>query len=292
MKKRIYRRICPHHKMPAALMLAILFLLPFSACSNSKSTPAPAESSTAEPVPGSADRTERLVYVPSYEVLPVSMDPITVRFPVETEENVYFFRLVQSAEGAGYRLMRGGKDAAEAVTVASFAPEDYVERIFLTDEGTAWINQTNFTTGDAALLEISLSSGEIMRRAPFDTANGTVTGIFDLPDGSLGVLTVLPNMEQALFSMNEAGNFVQVEAPLNTNGDFFNNVTVCGAAGSGLSAGECLAYDNEYLFAFTPGSTRRRELFCWADWGISSFYTTPLSMNDGVIRLLDNRYKE
>lgn len=301
MKKRVSRRMTPGGRSITALLLALLILLFLPACGKPKpasaptDAPSPTETTAAPPVPTDAEpaaESEKTVYVPAYEPLSPTMDGISVRFPVETEDGVYFMRLVQSAEGSGYRLMRGGKDAENPVTVAAFAPELYVERAFLTNEGTAWVNRTDAATGEAALVEISLDSGETLREIPFDAADGTVTGLFDLPDGSLGVVTLLPAMTQALFSMDEAGLFTPVEAPLNTDGDFRHNVTFCGTEGSGLPTGECLAYDSESLFAFTPGSGERRELLRWADWGISAFNTAPLRMADGVIRLVDYRYNE
>jgi len=301
MKKHDFRKMTPGGRSITALLLALLIVLSLPACGKPKpasaptDAPSPTETTAAPPVPTDAEpaaEDERTVYVPAYEPLSPTMDGISVRFPVETEDGVYFMRLVQSAEGSGYRLMRGGKDAENPVTVAAFAPEFYVERAFLTNEGTAWVNRTDAATGEAALVEISLDSGETLREIPFDAADGTVTGLFDLPDGSLGVVTLLPAMTQALFSMDEAGLFTPVEAPLNTDGDFRHNVTFCGTEGSGLPTGECLAYDSESLFAFTPGSGERRELLRWADWGISAFNTAPLRMADGVIRLVDYRYNE
>ena len=230
--------------------------------------------------------------MPSYEPLPATMDPITTRFPVETEEGVLFLRVVQTAEGSGYQLMRGGKDAADAVAVIAFAPEFYVQRVFPAGDGHAWLDRTNFQTGESALLEASLDSGEILREIPFPGENGSVTGLFDLPDGSLGVVTMLPTGAQALFSMTDDGSFTSVEAPLNESSNYLLNTTFVGTKGSGLPEGECLAYDKDSLFAFTPGSKERRDLLRWSDWGISSFYTMPLGMQDGVLRLLDNRYRE
>lgn len=235
---------------------------------------------------------EPSVYVPSYEPLPASMDPLTTRFPVETEDGVLFLRVVQTQETSGYCLMKGGKDAQDPVTVISFDPELYVERVFPAEDGHAWLNQMNFQTGEAGLLEVALDSGEILREIPFPAENGSVTGLFDLPDGSLGVVTKLQTGAQALFSMTDDGSFTPVEAPLNESSNYLLNTTFVGTEGSGLPEGECLAYDKDSLFAFTPGSKERRDLLRWSDWGISSFYTMPLGMKDGTLRLLDNQYRE
>ena len=301
-------RLFKHKGMPSAALVSLLlaFLL-LAGCSPSAPaltqspepaleetpTPAPAASPTVPPEPSpTLDEEELLVYVPSYEAFPATMDPITTRFPVETEEGVLFLRMVQTPDASGYCLMRGGKDASDAVTVISFAPELYVERVFAKGDGHVWLNQTNFQTGEASLLEAVLDSGEILREIPFPGENGTVTGLFDLPDGSLGIVTMLQTGAQALFSMTDDGSFVPVEAPLNESSNYLLNTTFVGTKSSGLPEGECLAYDKDSLFAFIPGSKERRDLLHWSDWGISSFYTMPLGMQDGVLRLIDNRYRE
>ena len=297
-----------HKGMPSAALVSLLlaFLL-LVGCSPSAPaptqnpepasaetpTPAPATSPTVPSEPSPAmDEEELLVYVPSYEALPLTMDPLTTRFPVESEEGVLFLRAVQTAESSGYQLMRGGKDAADAVTVISFAPEFYVQQVFPTGDGHAWLDRTNFQTGEIGLLEVALDSGDILREIPFPGENGSVTDLFDLPDGSLGVVTVLQTGAQALFSMTDDGSFIPVEAPLNESSNYLLNTTFVGTAGSGLPEGECLAYDKESLFAFIPGSKEKRDLLHWSDWGISSFYTMPLGIQNGVLRLIDNRYRE
>ncbi len=259
-----------------------------------EATPKPAETPApaASPEPPEAPEAEPTVYVPAYEPLPPSMDPLTTRFPVETADGVWFMRLVQTAEGAGYQLMRGGKDAADPVTVAAFAPEEYVERVLPTPEGTVWVNRTVFTTGETSLLELDGSTGEILRELPFPAENGTITGLFDLPDGSLGISVMLPTMAQAVYALAADGTVAPLEAPVNDSGNYMLNVTFVGTRGCGLPEGECLAYDKDSLFAFTPGSGDRRELLKWADWGISSFNTMPVGREDGVLRLLDARYRE
>ena len=172
--------------------------------------------------------------MPAYESLPPSMDPLTTRFPVETADGVWFMRVVQTAEGAGYQLMRGGKDAADPVTVAAFAPEEYVERVLPTPEGTVWVNRTVFTTGETSLLELDGSTGEILRELPFPAENGTITGLFDLPDGSLGISVMLPTMAQAVYALAADGTVGPLEAPVNDSGNYMLNVTFVGTRGCGL----------------------------------------------------------
>ncbi len=247
---------------------------------------------TESPAEGTEPPAERLVYVPGYEKYPATMDPITTRFPVERPEGVYFLRFVQTPEESGYRLMLGGKDAADPVTVASFPSDVYVDRAFPTEGGTLWVDRMDFTTGEVSLLEISAETGETLREVPFPAENGTVLGFFDLPDGSLGVSAMLPTGAQAAFQMDGEGKIAPLAAPVNEGMNFLLNMTFVGTAGSGLPEGECLAYDRESLFAFTPGSTDRRELLRWADIGVSAVNTMPLGMTEGVIRLLDARYGE
>lgn len=295
MKRReVFRRL-----LGACLLLALL-----AGCA--PASPAPGEASpaivptpeaapeatpAAEPSPEPTPAGEATVYVPTYEPLPDTMDPITTRFPVETAEGVWFLRMVQTPEGSGYRLMRGGKNAADPVTVAAFPADAYVGRLLPTPTGTVWVDRTDFTTGEAALLELDGESGEIRREIPLPAETGSVLGLFDLPDGRLGIAASLPDMTQALYALD--GEVLSpVIAPLNDSGDFLRNVTFLGSAGCGLEEGECLAYDRESLFAFTPGSLEKRELLRWADWGISAFNTQPIGREDGVLRLMDMRYRE
>ena len=128
-------------------------------------------------------------------------------------------------------------------------------------------------------------------RLPLPAETGSVLGLFDLPDGRLGIAASLPDMTQALYALD--GEILSpVIAPLNDSGDFLRNVTFLGTAGCGLEEGECLAYDRESLFAFIPGSLEKRELLRWADWGVSAFNTQPIGREDGVLRLVDMRYRE
>ncbi len=290
-----------------ALFLAFLLLAgcgPQSPAQTTSPAPAPAAADTpaptAVPAPNAAPTpeatpepaAEALVYVPSYAPLPEAMDPLTTRFPKETEDGVWFLRLVQTQDGSCYSLMRGGPDAADPVTVMSFPPDIYVERVLPNPEGTVWVNKQDFTTGEASLLEIGGESGAVLREIPFPAENGSVTGLFDLPDGSLGIVTMLPDMTQAVWSMADDGTVEALEAPVNGSGNYMLNVTFIGTRGSGLEEGECLAYDKDTLFAFTPGSVEKRELLRWADWGVSSINTMPIGMEGGVLRLLDARYRE
>ena len=253
-------------------------------------TPAPTAPPAPEPTP--EPEGEKLVYVPSYEPLPAAMDGITTRFPKETEGGVWFLRVTASAEGSCYCLMRGGKDASDPVTVKTFPPEIYANRLLPTPEGTVWVDTQDFTTGETFLLEIDGHSGEVLREIPFPAENGSISGLFDLPDGNLGISAMLPTMAQAAYAMAEDGTVSPLEAPVNESADYMRSVTFFGTRGSGLGDGECLAYDKDALFAFSPGSREKRELLRWADWGVSSFNTMPLSMEDGVLRLVDYRYGE
>ena len=253
-------------------------------------TPAPTAPPAPEPTP--EPEGEKLVYVPSYEPLPAAIDGIATRFPRETEDGLWFLRVTASADGSFYCLMRGGRDASDPVTVAAFPPDFYAGRLLPTPEGTVWVDTQNFTNGEISLLEIDGHSGETLREIPFPPENGSINGLFDLPDGNLGISVMLPNMAQAAYAMAADGTVSPLEAPVNESMNYMLNVTFVGTRGSGLGEGECLAYDKDTLFAFTPGSRDKRELLRWADWGVSSFNTMPLSMEDGVLRLMDMRYKE
>ncbi len=252
--------------------------------------PAPTAPPAPEPTP--EPEGEKLVYVPSYEPLPAAMDGITTRFPKETEGGVWFLRVTASAEGSCYCLMHGGKDASDPVTVKTFPPEIYANRLLPMPEGTVWVDTQDFSTGEASLLEIDGNSGEVLREIPFPAESGSISGLFDLPDGNLGISAMLPTMAQAAYAMAEDGTVSPLEAPVNESADYMRSVTFFGTRGSGLGDGECLAYDKDALFAFTPGTREKRELLRWADWGVSSFNTMPLSMEDGVLRLVDYRYGE
>ena len=291
-----------------ALLLALcLVLCLLAGCGTPAENPGLAPTPTLVPAPTQGSETrppvevteepaeseaERLVYVPGYEKYPASMDPLTTRFPVEKAECVWFLRYVQTPEEGGWQLMLGGKDAENPVTIAAFPSDVYVERAFPTENGTVWVNRSVFATGEASLLELDASSGETLREVPFPAENGTMLGLFDLPDGSLGISAMLPSGAQAVFAMDEAGELRPVEAPGNEGMNYLLNVTFVGTLGSGLGEGECLAYDRESLFSFTPGSKDRRELLRWADIGVSTVNTMPIGLSGGVLRLLDARYGE
>ena len=214
-------------------------------------TPAPTQEPTMEPV------SEKLVYVPSYEPLPAAMDGITTRFPKETEDGLWFLRVTASAEGSCYCLMHSGKDASDPVTVKTFPPEIYANRLLPTPEGAVWVDTQDFTTGEAYLLEIDGHSGEVLREIPFPAENGSITGLFDLPDGSLGISVMLPTMEQATYTMAEDGTVSPLEAPVNESADYMRNVTFVGTRGSGLAEGECLAYDRTPSLRSLPAPGKR-----------------------------------
>ena len=276
------------------LILCLLFLLS-AGCKTADTlaeaaAPAPAP---AAPAPAQSPEApeEETVYVPSYQVYPPSMDPLYTRCAVEREDGLWFLRQVEDQGESYYAFMHGGPDAADPVTVTAFDPGVYVERFCLLGNDRAWVERLDFLTWETALLELSLETGEILREIPFPTEYGLVLGLFDLPDGSLGISTAsLSTGEQTVFQMLEDGTFSELTAPLDEEKRYL--VTFLGAAGSGLPEGECLAYDKKALIAFTPGSGERRELMNWAEWGIFFGTTSPLGVQDGVVRLLDYGYGE
>ena len=243
-----------------------------------------------DPVPPEAE-DEELVYVPTYEVYPPSMDPLYSRCAVETEDGVWFIRQVEDQGEPYYSLMHGGKDASDPVTVIAFDPGVYVDWFCLMGDDHVWVDQLDYLTWETTLLEVSLESGEILREVLFPAENGIILGLFDLPDGSLGISAAsLTTGEQTVFQMEKDGSFSELTAPLDEEKRYL--VTFLGSAGSGLPEGECLAYDKKALIAFTPGSGERRELMNWAEWGIFFGSTSPLGVQDGVVRLLDYGYGE
>ena len=247
---------------------------------------------TPTPVPATQEPAdEELIYMPAYEVYPPDMDPLYTRCAVEKDGGLWFIRQVQDQGEMYYALMRGGKDAADPVTVIAFDPDVYVERFCILGEGRVWVDKLDYLTWETSLLEMSLDTGEIVREVPFPTENGLIIGLFDLPDGALGVSAVsLTNGEQTVYRMEEDGAFSELTVPLDEEKRYL--VTFLGTAGSGLPEGECMAYDKKALIAFTPGSGERRELMRWAEWGVFFGSTSPLGMEDGVVRLLDYGYGE
>jgi len=258
--------------------------VPDTAGTPAATTPAPVQG-TQEP----AD--EELVYMPTYEVYPPDMDPLYTRCAVEKDGGLWFIRQVQDQGEMYYALMRGGKDAADPVTVIAFDPDIYVERFCIMGEDRVWMDKLDFYTWETSLLEISLDTGEILREVPFPAENGLIIGLFDLPDGALGISAVsLTNGEQTVYQMEEDESFSELKVPLDEEKHYL--VTFLGTAGSGLPEGECMAYDKKALIAFTPGSGERRELMTWADRGVFFGSTSPLGLEEGVVRLLDYGYGE
>ena len=278
-----------------AISLCLALLLPAGCTKPVEPSPAPdaaptPTAATDTPAP-TAPREEELIYMPAYEVYPPDMDPLYTRSAVEKDDGLWFIRQVQDQGEMYYALMRGGKDAADPVTVVAFDPDVYVERFCILGEGRVWVDKLDYLTWETSLLEISLDTGEILREVPFPTENGLIIGLFDLPDGALGVSAVsLTNGEQTVYRMEEDGAFSELTVPLDEEKRYL--VTFLGTAGSGLPEGECMAYDKKALIAFTPGSGERRELMRWAEWGVFFGSTSPLGMEDGVVRLLDYGYGE
>ena len=174
------------------LILCFLFLLS-AGCQTADppaeaAAPAPAPSAPAPSQPPETPE-EETVYVPSYEVYPPSMDPLYTRCAVEREDGLWFLRQVEDQGEMYYALMHGGRDAADPVTVSAFDPGVYVEWFCLMGNDRAWVERLDFLTWETALLELSLESGEILREVPFPTECGLILGLFDLPDGSLGIST-------------------------------------------------------------------------------------------------------
>ena len=278
-----------------AISLCLALLLPAGCTKPVEPSPAP----DAAPTPATATDTpaptasgeEELIYMPAYEVYPPDMDPLYTRCAVEKDGGLWFIRQVQDQGEMYYALMRGGKDAADPVTVIAFDPDVYVERFCLMGEERVWVDKLDYLTWETSLLEMSLDTGEILREVPFPAENGLIIGLFDLPDGALGVSAVsLTNGEQTVYRMEEDGAFSELTVPLDEEKRYL--VTFLGTAGSGLPEGECMAYDKKALIAFTPGSGERRELMRWAEWGVFFGSTSPLGMEDGVVRLLDYGYGE
>ncbi len=277
-----------------AISLCLALLLPAGCAKPDEPAPTAAVTSAAmtdAPSPAPPEPPEEeLVYVPSYEVYPSAMDPMYSRCAVEAEEGVWFIRFVEDQGENYYALMRGGKDAADPVTVFAFDQDVYVEWFCLLGEDRVWVDKLDYYTWETSLLEISLDTGEILREVPFPTEYGLIIGLFDLPDGSLGISAVSTvTGAQTVFRLEEDETFSELTMPLDADNDF---VTFLGAEGSGLPEGQGMAYDKRGLFAFTPGSGERRELMRWSEWGVFFGTTFPLGMEDGAVRLLDYGYGE
>ncbi len=282
-----------------ALTLSLAFLL-LAGCAKPAVPSSTAEARPTAPAPTPAAATnapvqtppaeEELVYVPAYEVYPPTMDPLYSRCAVEKAEGVYFIRYVEDQGENYFALMRGGKDAADPVTIHAFDEDVTADWICVMDDGRAWVNTLNIWNWEEInLMEVSLETGEVLRKVPFPAEYGFIIGLFDLPDGSLGVsAAALTDGAQTVYRLEEDGTFTELTVPLD-KGTF---VTILGSAGSGLPEGECMAYDRKSLIAFTPGTEERRELMRWAEWGVFFGSTSPLGMKDGVVRLLDYGYGE
>ena len=110
-----------------AISLCLALLLPAGCTKPVEPSPAP----DAAPTPAAATDTptptapgeEELIYMPAYEVYPPDMDPLYTRSAVEKDDGLWFVRQVQDQGEMYYALMRGGKDAADPVTVVAFDPD-------------------------------------------------------------------------------------------------------------------------------------------------------------------------
>ncbi len=297
MKTKAYRRFA------MILSLALLLLLA-AGCGKTQpppATPVPTAAPTASPEPTQTPppaEEEEIVYVPSFEALPPSMDPGLVFRPVEREDGVWFIRIAEAGGELRYLFMHGGKDAESPVTVLEFGQNcaPGAGMCFL-EEGKVWLGMWQMKeseepeeqTWEFVLREVSLDSGETLREIPFPEENGSLFGFFDLPEGSLGVCST-DGGKMRLFRLEADGTFTELPFPQDEEKP--SQVTFLGSAGSGLAEGWCMAYDREGLFAFVPETGERRELTRWEEWGIHYGTLTPLGLRDGAVRLLDYDYGE
>ncbi len=278
--------------------LAFALLLLTAGCGPvSGPSPAPAEASTVTsepPAPTLPPEDEELVYVPMYEVYPPSMAPGLTNYPTEREDGVWFIRMAEEDGEIRYPLMHGGPDAENPVTVLDFGPDcaPMAGMCFL-EEGRLWLGvwqgDPETQTWTFALREVSPETGETLREIPFPGENGSLFGLFDLPEGRLGVCSA-DGGKMRLFRLEADESFTELPFPQEEEKP--SQVTFLGAAGSGLGEGECMAYDREGLFAFVPETGERRELMNWAEQGIFYGTLTPLGLRDGAVRLLDYDYGE
>ena len=283
-----------------ARALSLLLLLLTAGCGKTEPpapTPAPTASPTEAPEAAQTPppvEEEETVYVPTYEVYPPSMAPGLTNYPTEREDGVWFIRMAEEDGEIRYPLMHGGKDAENPVTVLDFAPDcaPFAGMCFL-EEGRVWLgmmqSDPETQTWTFALWEVSPETGETLREIPFPWENGSLFGLFDLPEGSLGVCSA-DGGKMRLFRLEADESFT--ELPFPQDAERPSQVTFLGSAGSGLRPGECIAYDRDGLFAFTPETRERRELLRWAEQGIRSDTLTPLGLRDGAVRLLDYDYGE
>ena len=291
----MHKRTIP--ALPVFLFLCLLLLLPAGCAKAEPASPTPgpaqAESSAPNPTETPAPEAEETVYVPAYEVYPPSMAPGLTNYPTQREDGVWFIRLLEVDGEYHYPLMHGGKDAEDPVTVLDFDQAHFPAAFCLLEEGRVWLGlwmgDQETQIWEYALREFSLETGEVLREVPFPEENGTLLGLFDLPDGSLGVCSAAGGRRR-LFRLEADETFTELPFPQDEEKP--SQVTFLGAAGSGLPEGECMAYDREGLFAFVPETGERRELLRWAERGIRSDDLYSLSLEDGVVRLLDYNYGE
>ena len=282
-----------------AAALSLLLLLLTAGCGKTvppAPTPAPTASPTEAPEAAQTPpplEEEETVYVPTYEVYPPSMSPGQTNLPVEREDGVWFIRMAEVDGEIHYPLMHGGKDAVDPVTVLDFDQQNVATGMCFLEEGRVWLGMW-LSVGDSqtwsfALREISLENGETLREVPFPEENGAILGLFDLPGGSLGIVSAGSGL-QRLFRLEADGSFTELPFPQDEEKP--SQVTFLGSAGSGLLPEESMAYDRDALFAFVPETGARRDLTSWAERGIRSDTLTPLGMRSGVVRLLDYDYGE
>jgi|GEM_PF-1634435 len=282
-------------KTLAAALSLLLLLLPAAGCGKTPALPAATDMLAASPEPGESPPPsgEETVYVPTYEVYPPSMSPGQTNYPTQREDGVWFIRYVESGGEVHYPLMHGGKDAENPVTVLDFGPEALPTGMCFPEEGRVWLEiwrwNEDSETYVFALWEVSLESGETLREIPFPEENGVLFGLFDLPDGSLGVCSA-DGGKMRLFRLEANETFTELPFPQDEEKP--SQVTFLGSAGSGLGEGECMAYDREGLFAFVPETGERRELLRWQEQGIRSDNLRHLGLGDGIVRLIDYDYGE
>ena len=290
----------------AVLSLALLALLPAGCGRTEPPAPTPAPTAAApvsSPEPAETPppaEEEEIVYVPSYEALPPSLDPSRDFLPVEREDGTWFIRIAEASGGSRYFvIMHLEKDGVSPDTVLEFGQNcaPAAGMCFL-EEGRVWLGmwqekesgEPEEQTWEFFLREVSLDTGETLREITFPEEYG-LTGLFDLPGGSLGVSAVSEvTVEQSFFRLEADGTFTELPAP--RDGENRSQINVLGAAGSGLPEGWCMACDREGLFAFEAETGQRRELMRWYGQGIRFDHLQSLGLRDGAVRLLDHNYGE
>ena len=276
--------------LAAALSLALL--LSTAGCGPVPGLPpVPTAAAAAAPEPArvtAPSENEEIIYVPSYDVFSPFM--YQFNFAVEREDSVWSLREVDDGEGMYLCLVRGGRDVDDPVTVASFDPETFLSWMCVLEEGRIWLQKVSLLTWETSLLEVSMENGEILREIPVPEEYG-VFGIFDLPDGSLGVVgESTDHREQLIYSLEADETFSQLAVfpkEENRRGYLF-----LGSAGSGLQSGECMACDEKALLAIDPNTGEKRELMRWDEQGVDFTRVYPFGLQDGIVRLLDYVYEE